>query len=237
MDAMPNTLIGRKPCSSGLDRGAWTPPEDLLLKNYVQIHGVGDWSILPLKTGLLRCGRSCRLRWMNYLRSSVKHDDISSDEEDLILRLHKLLGNSGCRWSLIAARIPGRTDNQIKNVWYSRLSKKAAKTETQHCNVVKPVPFRYILASPNENTVGFNAEIIHMKDSANNFLFQHTNYKGKQTSGCLELEEFVTKLPDWPFPQYVHYMAKGVTLTEMHISAVNPKDIHNTIDQGFWSPS
>ncbi|KAL1557442.1 transcription repressor MYB6-like [Salvia divinorum] len=64
---------------------------------------------------------SCRLRWMNYLRPSVKRGHISPDEDDLILRLHRLLGN---RWSLIAGRIPGRTDNEIKNYWNSRLSKK-----------------------------------------------------------------------------------------------------------------
>ncbi|GFP92476.1 transcription repressor myb5 [Phtheirospermum japonicum] len=71
--------------------------------------------------GLLRCGKSCRLRWMNYLRPSVKRGHITPDEEDLILRLHRLLGN---RWSLIAGRIPGRTDNEIKNYWNTHLSKK-----------------------------------------------------------------------------------------------------------------
>ncbi|KAK9201220.1 hypothetical protein WN944_016421 [Citrus x changshan-huyou] len=73
------------------------------------------------KVGLLRCGKSCRLRWMNYLRPSIKRGHIAPDEEDLILRLHRLLGN---RWSLIAGRIPGRTDNGIKNYWNTRLRKK-----------------------------------------------------------------------------------------------------------------
>ncbi|KAF2306915.1 hypothetical protein GH714_022505 [Hevea brasiliensis] len=58
---------------------------------------------------------------MNYLRPSVKRGRIAPDEEDLILRLHRLLGN---RWSLIAGRIPGRTDNEIKNYWNTHLSKK-----------------------------------------------------------------------------------------------------------------
>lgn len=58
---------------------------------------------------------------MNYLRPSVKRGQIAPDEEDLILRLHRLLGN---RWSLIAGRIPGRTDNEIKNYWNTHLSKK-----------------------------------------------------------------------------------------------------------------
>lgn len=75
-------------------------------------------------TGLLRCGKSCRLRWMNYLRPDIKRGNIGPEEEDLIIRLHCLLGN---RWSLIAGRLPGRTDNEIKNYWNSHLSKKLKK--------------------------------------------------------------------------------------------------------------
>ncbi|CAI9108160.1 OLC1v1007700C1 [Oldenlandia corymbosa var. corymbosa] len=106
---------------AGLKRGPWTPEEDQLLSEYIKREGEGKWRTLPKKAGLLRCGKSCRLRWMNYLRPSVKRGHIAPDEEDLILRLHRLLGN---RWSLIAGRIPGRTDNEIKNYWNTHLSKK-----------------------------------------------------------------------------------------------------------------
>uniref|UniRef100_A0A5B7ATV7 Putative transcription repressor MYB5-like n=1 Tax=Davidia involucrata TaxID=16924 RepID=A0A5B7ATV7_DAVIN len=111
------------PCCTkvGLKRGPWTPQEDELLANYINREGEGRWRSLPKLAGLLRCGKSCRLRWMNYLRPSVKRGQIAPDEEDLILRLHRLLGN---RWALIAGRIPGRTDNEIKNYWNTHLSKK-----------------------------------------------------------------------------------------------------------------
>ncbi|KAJ9131895.1 hypothetical protein P3X46_034798 [Hevea brasiliensis] len=111
------------PCCSkvGIKRGPWTPEEDELLSNYIKKEGAERWRTLPKRAGLLRCGKSCRLRWMNYLRPSVKRGRIAPDEEDLILRLHRLLGN---RWSLIAGRIPGRTDNEIKNYWNTHLSKK-----------------------------------------------------------------------------------------------------------------
>ncbi|KAL4319710.1 hypothetical protein GQ457_18G002070 [Hibiscus cannabinus] len=116
--------MGRSPCSSmeELNKGAWTALEDELLTSYIQAHGEGKWRNLPKKAGLKRCGKSCRLRWLNYLRPDIKRGNISHDEEELIIRLHNLLGN---RWSLIAGRIPGRTDNEIKNYWNTTLGKKA----------------------------------------------------------------------------------------------------------------
>ncbi|XP_062163299.1 transcription factor WER-like [Alnus glutinosa] len=116
--------MGRSPrCSKdGLNKGAWTALEDEMLMDYVKSHGEGKWSNLAKETGLKRCGKSCRLRWMNYLRPDIKRGNIAEDEEELIIRLHKLLGN---RWSLIAGRLPGRTDNEIKNYWNSYLAKKS----------------------------------------------------------------------------------------------------------------
>ncbi|XP_022746478.1 transcription repressor MYB5-like isoform X2 [Durio zibethinus] len=118
-----NNNGSKTPCCSkvGLKRGPWMPEEDELLASYINKEGEGRWRTLPKRAGLLRCGKSCRLRWMNYLRPTVKRGQIAADEEDLILRLHRLLGN---RWSLIAGRIPGRTDNEIKNYWNTHLSKK-----------------------------------------------------------------------------------------------------------------
>ncbi|KAK3213239.1 hypothetical protein Dsin_017945 [Dipteronia sinensis] len=74
--------------------------------------------------GLKRCGKSCRLRWLNYLRPDIKRGNLTPDEQDLIIRLHRLLGN---RWSLIAGRLPGRTDNEVKNYWNTKLSKNKAQ--------------------------------------------------------------------------------------------------------------
>ncbi|CAL1376461.1 unnamed protein product [Linum trigynum] len=115
--------MGRRPCCSkeGLNRGAWTAMEDTKLADYIAAHGEGKWRDLPLKAGLKRCGKSCRLRWLNYLRPGIKRGNITDDEAELIIRLHKLLGN---RWSLIAGRLPGRTDNEIKNFWNTNLRKK-----------------------------------------------------------------------------------------------------------------
>ncbi|KAK8535323.1 hypothetical protein V6N13_081459 [Hibiscus sabdariffa] len=116
--------MGRSPCCTKeeLNKGAWTALEDKLLISYIQAHGDGQWTNVPERAGLKRSGKSCRLRWLNYLRPDIKRGNISHDEEELIIRLHNLLGN---RWSLIAGRLPGRTDNEIKNYWNTSLGKKA----------------------------------------------------------------------------------------------------------------
>ncbi|KAJ0254090.1 Trichome differentiation protein GL1 [Hirschfeldia incana] len=105
-------------------KGLWTVEEDNILRDYVLTHGKGQWNRIVRKTGLKRCGKSCRLRWINYLSPNVNKGNFTEQEEDLIIRLHKLLGN---RWSLIAKRVPGRTDNQVKNHWNTHLSKKNAE--------------------------------------------------------------------------------------------------------------
>ncbi|KAG7989568.1 hypothetical protein I3843_03G246700 [Carya illinoinensis] len=113
----------RAPCCEkmGLKKGPWTSEEDQILINYIQLYGHGNWRALPKLAGLLRCGKSCRLRWTNYLRPDIKRGNFSREEEDTIINLHEMLGN---RWSAIAARLPGRTDNEIKNVWHTHLKKK-----------------------------------------------------------------------------------------------------------------
>ncbi|KAM3396542.1 myb-related protein [Capsicum galapagoense] len=119
--------MGRAPCCAkeGLRKGPWSSQEDSLLTNYINQHGEGHWRSLPLNAGLLRCGKSCRLRWVNYLRPGIKRGNFCEDEDDLIVRLHSLLGN---RWSQIAGRLPGRTDNEIKNYWNTHLVKKLKNT-------------------------------------------------------------------------------------------------------------
>ncbi|XP_030472853.1 transcription factor MYB108-like [Syzygium oleosum] len=105
-----------------LRRGPWTVEEDLTLINYIANHGDGRWNSLARSAGLKRTGKSCRLRWLNYLRPDVRRGNISLEEQLLILELHSRWGN---RWSKIAQHLPGRTDNEIKNYWRTRVQKHA----------------------------------------------------------------------------------------------------------------
>nr|XP_018681695.1 PREDICTED: transcription factor MYB30 [Musa acuminata subsp. malaccensis] len=115
--------MGRPPCCDEMvvKKGPWTPEEDKKLVEYIQRHGHGSWRNLPKNAGLNRCGKSCRLRWTNYLRPDVKRGKFSEDEEQIIIHLHSILGN---KWSTISRRLPGRTDNEIKNYWNTHLKKK-----------------------------------------------------------------------------------------------------------------
>ncbi|KAL6657547.1 hypothetical protein ACP70R_005327 [Stipagrostis hirtigluma subsp. patula] len=113
----------RPPCcdKEGVKKGPWTPEEDLVLVSYVQEHGPGNWRAVPTKTGLMRCSKSCRLRWTNYLRPGIKRGNFTDQEEKLIVHLQALLGN---RWAAIASYLPERTDNDIKNYWNTHLRRK-----------------------------------------------------------------------------------------------------------------
>ncbi|XP_075510648.1 transcription factor MYB16-like [Primulina tabacum] len=118
--------MGRSPCCDkiGLKKGPWTPEEDQKLLAYIDLYGHGSWRALPTKSGLQRCGKSCRLRWTNYLRPDIKRGKFSLQEEQSIIQLHALLGN---RWSAIATHLPKRTDNEIKNYWNTHLKKRLVK--------------------------------------------------------------------------------------------------------------
>uniref|UniRef100_M8BKR0 Myb-related protein Hv33 n=1 Tax=Aegilops tauschii TaxID=37682 RepID=M8BKR0_AEGTA len=115
-----------RPSSGGvgqpkLRKGLWSPEEDEKLYNHILRYGVGCWSSVPRLAGLHRCGKSCRLRWLNYLRPDLKRGTFSQEEEDHIVALHQILGN---RWSQIASHLPGRTDNEIRTFWNSCIKKK-----------------------------------------------------------------------------------------------------------------
>ncbi|KAF2283161.1 hypothetical protein GH714_043491 [Hevea brasiliensis] len=115
--------MGRAPCcdKNGIKKGPWTPEEDHKLITYIQLHGPCNWRTLPKNAGLQRCGKSCRLRWTNYLRPDIKRGRFSFEEEETIIQLHSIMGN---KWSAIAARLPGRTDNEIKNYWNTHIRKR-----------------------------------------------------------------------------------------------------------------
>ncbi|KAL5579272.1 hypothetical protein UlMin_011714 [Ulmus minor] len=118
-----------------LKKGTWSPEEDHKLIAYIKKYGIWNWTEMPKAAGLARSGKSCRLRWMNYLRPNIKRGNFSKEEVETIIKLHEKLGN---RWSAIAAKLPGRTDNDIKNYWHTHLKKRLPTVQAKPPNDNEP---------------------------------------------------------------------------------------------------
>ncbi|XP_045830486.1 transcription factor MYB1-like [Trifolium pratense] len=149
----------------GVRKGAWTYEEDKLLKDCINKYGEGKWHLVPQRAGLNRCRKSCRLRWLNYLNPTINRESFSEDEVDMMLRLHKLLGN---RWSLIAARLPGRTANDVKNYWHTHLRKKVVPRKIEEKK--KPIEITikaHEIIKPQPRT--FSSHSLWLNGKHNNF--------------------------------------------------------------------
>ncbi|PWA46462.1 transcription factor MYB39 [Artemisia annua] len=169
-------MMGRSSSSdeNGLKKGPWTPEEDQKLIDYIERNGHGSWRALPSLAGLNRCGKSCRLRWTNYLRPDIKRGNFTEDEEKLIIHLHSHLGN---KWSAIATHLPGRTDNEIKNFWNTHLKKKLLQMgidpvthqpRTDHLDILAHLPQLLAIAA---NNLGATSLDLNIRDLLNPSLF------------------------------------------------------------------
>ncbi|KAI3468692.1 hypothetical protein Pfo_025355 [Paulownia fortunei] len=149
-------------------RGLWSPEEDEKLIRYITTHGYGCWSEVPEKAGLQRCGKSCRLRWINYLRPDIRRGRFTPEEEKLIISLHGAVGN---RWAHIASHLPGRTDNEIKNYWNSWIKKKIRKPSATSSNSTLNTDQSSQFTSPQSQQLDFLNQDLSTKSQVQDTLF------------------------------------------------------------------
>ncbi|KAJ0989151.1 hypothetical protein J5N97_007507 [Dioscorea zingiberensis] len=173
-----------------LRRGPWTLEEDSLLIHYIASHGEGRWNLLARSSGLKRTGKSCRLRWLNYLKPDVKRGNLTPEEQFLIFELHSKWGN---RWSRIAQQLPGRTDNEIKNYWRTRVQKQAKhmKMDAVRCywsnknNSMNQTS----LANPQEYFIN-NPASMPIQDELQNMVFNSfSNSSGDHQQYCTTIND------------------------------------------------
>ncbi|GAA0175089.1 hypothetical protein LIER_28340 [Lithospermum erythrorhizon] len=153
-------------------RGLWSPDEDEKLVNYINTYGQSCWSNVPKLAGLQRCGKSCRLRWINYLRPDLKRGSFSIYEANIIIQLHEILGN---KWAQIARHLPGRTDNEVKNFWNSSLKKKLLNQgrNNNNKNHITPtssiLPSNLLIQNPSNTSSHDNNDIFYSFTQNSNF--------------------------------------------------------------------
>lgn len=128
-----------------LKKGPWTAAEDAILADYVRKNGEGNWNAVQKNTGLARCGKSCRLRWANHLRPNLKKGAFSPEEERIIVELHAKLGN---KWARMATQLPGRTDNEIKNFWNTRVKRRQRQGLSLYPPEIQPLLRQQQQSSP-----------------------------------------------------------------------------------------
>ncbi|CAA2984704.1 transcription factor MYB102-like [Olea europaea subsp. europaea] len=232
--------MGRAPCcdKNGLRKGPWTTEEDQKLIDYIQKNGYGNWRTLPKNAGLQRCGKSCRLRWTNYLRPDIKRGRFSFEEEEVIIQLHSILGN---KWSVIAASLPGRTDNEIKNYWNTHIRKRLLRMGIDpitHMPRLDLLDLSVILNSSlyNSSQIDFS-RLLGMQNLVNpqflrleNLLFQNQNQNqdfllqtNAQDYQTCNNYQFLNQIPPLVQP-CTTLETPSVPLDQFHVTNFNPRN-------------
>ncbi|XP_055831732.1 transcription factor MYB4-like [Solanum dulcamara] len=229
-------------------KGAWSPEEDKKLIDYITKYRIWNWSQMPKFAGLSRSGKSCRLRWVNYLRPDLKRGPFSLEETQTIIRMYQSLGN---RWSAIAKEIPGRTDNEIKNFYHTHLkkhlggtkvnnvqvkpksrSKKVEKAKQIEMGQKKPLLTTCPIKDPNDQSLDFT------KSSSSNYITFDENYGISDFLETSDQENNVTSVVNQVHDENIVILESNPDSTSPSNIDLYVKDFMNVISHSsnvdFW---
>ncbi|KAL2902674.1 Transcription factor MYB26 [Bienertia sinuspersici] len=212
-------------------RGLWSPEEDEKLIRYITTHGYGCWSEVPEKAGLQRCGKSCRLRWINYLRPDIRRGRFSPEEEKLIISLHEVVGN---RWAHIASHLPGRTDNEIKNYWNSWIKKKIRKPSSSSSStnsILSPSTTTSTALAQDANALSNCPFMIKFEPNPIN----KANQEGPTKDATISMQESNTTLISSSYPLFMFDTSTPNDPIGDNVGFSNNSMGLSTCDQQVWN--
>ena len=145
----------------GLVKGPWSAHEDLLLKQWVDTQGPQKWSLCA-KNIIGRSGKQCRERWFNILNPDVRKGEWKQEEDALIFQMFQTCGP---KWTMIAGYLEGRTENSIKNRFYSTIRKMKSQRTDLDIDIEPALPLE--MPEPEEKMISLIQQIQQFEELLN----------------------------------------------------------------------
>lgn len=139
--------------SSQLKRAGWTAEEDEALGRLVERYGQRSWALIA-KELPGRIGKQCRERYHSHLNPEVRKGEWTDEEDELIFKLREKFGN---QWAMIARHVPGRTDNAVKNRWYSTM-RRQERQQAASSGLSPRSKVKMVKAKPRESGDFYSSE-------------------------------------------------------------------------------